>query len=89
MPTRDQLGELVASLQQERDELRLRIHLAGMEARDEYERLSGKVGQLGEQFEPVRDATEEAAGNVFAALMLAAGEMKSGFERVRRAIKDS
>ena len=89
MSERDQLNRLVESLQQERDELKLRIHLVGMEARDEYERLSGKVGELNAQFEPVRDATEEAAGNVFAALKLAADEMKNGFQRIRQAVKDS
>ncbi|MAT68171.1 MAG: hypothetical protein CMJ58_01470 [Planctomycetaceae bacterium] len=89
MSERDQLNDLVESLKQERDELKLRMHLAGMEVRDEYERLSGRVSELNAQFEPVREATEDAAGNVFAALMLAADEMKNGFQRIRQAVKDS
>ena len=83
------LDEIITSLKRERDELKLQMHLAGMEAKDEYERLSGKFEQLTQQYEPIGKAVDETAGNVVSALKLAGEEMLSGFQRVRKAIQDS
>ena len=69
------------------DELKLKMHLAEMEAREEYDRLSGKLDELTVQYDPIKNAVAESAGNVVSALALAAGEMKSGFQRVRKALK--
>ncbi|TWU42668.1 hypothetical protein [Novipirellula artificiosorum] len=85
---RTAVEELIRTLKRERDELALKMHLANMDAKDEYERLSSKLGELSDQYEPVSDAVEETAGNVFSALKLAAEEMKAGFHRVRKAISE-
>ncbi len=82
------LDDLITSLKQERDELKLQMHLASMEAKDEYERVSGKVDELTDQYEPVKNAVEETAENVFAALGLVADELKFGFQRVRKTITE-
>jgi predicted nuclease with TOPRIM domain len=84
---RNLLAELVSSLKQQRDELQVQARLAQAEVRDEYNRLAGKVDELTRQYEPLKHAVEETAGNVFSALMLAAEEMKAGFDRVRKSIK--
>ena len=49
---------------------------------------TGKIDELSDQYEPVRDALEETAGNIWSALGLAAGELKAGFDRVRKAIDE-
>ncbi len=82
------LDKMVSELKQQRDELRLQMHLASMEARDEYERLSGKYDELSDQYEPVSNAVEETAENLLSALSLAAGELKVGFQRVRKALSE-
>jgi chromosome segregation ATPase len=82
------LDQVVNKLKQERDELQLQMHLASMDAKDEYERLSGKVDELTDQYEPVKDAVEETADNVFSALGLVADELKAGFQRVRKTITE-
>jgi len=82
------LSNLMTTLKRERDELKLKIHLAEMEAKEEYERLSGKYDELAQQYAPVTDAASETADNVVAALSLAAGEMKNGFQRIRKALSD-
>lgn len=81
------LESAIEKLQQERDQLRLQLHLANMEAKDEYERLSGRVDALRSHYEPVTGAVGETAENVFAALGLAAEELWHGFGRVRKALK--
>ena len=83
------LEELISSLQQERDELKLQMQLASMEANDEYNRISGKIDELTEQYEPVSDALEETAGNIWSALELAADELKAGYQRVRKTLDES
>ena len=82
------LEDVISKLKQERDELKLQMHLASMDAKDEYDRISDKVDELSNQYDPVRDAVEETAGNVFSALGLAADELKIGFNRVRKAIEE-
>ena len=85
---RNALDEVISKLKQERDELQLQMHLASMDAKDEYERLSGKCDELTDQYEPVKDAVEETAENIFAALGMVADELKVGFQRVRKAITE-
>ena len=85
---RNALDEVISKLKQERDELKLQMHLASMDAKDEYERVSGKVDELTDQYDPVKDAVEESADNVFSALGLVADELKAGFERVRKSLSE-
>lgn len=82
------VNEVISRLKQERDELKLKMHLANMDAKDEYDRVSGKVDELADQYEPVRNAVDETAGNVFSALGLAADELLVGYHRVRKAISE-
>lgn len=82
------LGQLIHKLKQERDELQLKMHLASLDAKEEYARLSGKVNELTDQYEPVKDAVEETADNLFTAFGLVADELKVGFERVRKSLRE-
>jgi hypothetical protein len=84
MPATDpELQRLMEDLKRQRDELRVRLHLAKAEAKDEWERLEhtwthvrGKMGVVG------REAGKTAA-DVGAALRLAAEELRQGYQRVR------
>jgi hypothetical protein len=40
-----------------------------------------------EDFEPVKDAVEESAGNVFSALQLVGEEVLGSFDRIRKTLK--
>ncbi len=82
------LDALIKKLTEERDALQLQMHLAGMDAKDEYDRISGKVDELTSQYHPMKDAVEESANNVFAALGLVADELWVGFERVRKSLTE-
>ena len=88
MSDRQILSELMSTLKQQRDELQVRMHLAQAEAKDEYERLTDRIQQLSDQYKPVGEAATETADNVVAALLLAAEEVKAGFDRVARSLKD-
>ena len=78
------LDELIHRLKQQRDELAVKIHLAKAEAKEEWSKVDDKFAQLKADYKPVKDAVGETAKNVLSALELAAGEVKAGFDRVRK-----
>ena len=72
---RTALDELISNLRQQRDELRVRVHLAKAEVRDEWDGLERRFLQLMDDYKPVREATEQTAANVWSALGLAGDEL--------------
>jgi hypothetical protein len=86
MSERDRLAELISSLKQQRDELALKIHLGKKEAKDEWERVTARLDELTKDYEPLKDAVGETAGNVFDALKQVAGEVQEGFQRIRKTL---
>ena len=87
--TRKRLEQLVNTVKKERDELKLQIHLASLDAKDEYERLSQKCDQLTEEYHPVTDAVEKTADHVVSASGMVTDELQLGFQRVRKAISET
>ena len=83
---RQALNELVTSLKQQRDELALKIHLGQAEAKQEFENLTQKLDDLTREYEPAKQAVSQSAENVQQALKLVAGELKDGFDRIRKAL---
>jgi len=84
------IDELFEELKQKRDELRVQIHLASKEVKDEWEDLekkmedfSGKAKQFSEdaEFKKTGAGLGEALGTL-------GHELKRGYERVRDALKD-
>lgn len=80
----DEIEKAVRQLEQQRDELRLKLHLAGAEARDEWDRIERQIGDLRARLAPLRAAAAESAAEIGAAARLLAGEIRQGFERIRR-----
>lgn len=77
------LDAIVEDLKRLRDEVRVKLHLAKADARDEYERLEhewehvrAKLGVIGE--EAGKTATE-----VGSALRVAVDELRQGYQRMR------
>ena len=87
----DQFEELLESLKQQRDELRVQMHLGSLDAKDEWEALEKKWDQwLAEakaQSKPLREVIEDSAKDVGSALDLVLDEVKSGYERIKTQLK--
>ena len=83
---RKRLEELINSLKRQRDELAVQIHLGKAEAKEQWEKVTAKLDELTKDYEPVKDAVEETAENVFDAFKLVAGEVQEGFERIRKSL---
>jgi hypothetical protein len=78
------VNTLIDDLKQQRDEIRVRLHLAKAEAKEEWERLEttwdhvrGKMGVVGRE-------AGKTAQEVGTALNLAVEELRRGYERVRK-----
>ena len=76
--------ELIEDLKQKRDEIRVQIHLASKEVQEEWEELEGKVSRIASRAD--LDKTGEGLGEAFSKL---GEELKLGYERVRKALKDT
>ena len=76
------LDELVEELKEERDELRVRIHLAKMEASDEWEELEEKYEKFESKAKAIGKATTDSAEDVGAAVKLLGKEIKDGFKHI-------
>jgi len=77
-----ELSKLVDELKQQRDEIRVRLHLAKAEAKEEWERLEVKWDHLRGKAGVVSREAGKAAQEVGAALRLAAEELRLGYQLV-------
>ncbi len=82
----ERLEALKTELVQTRDELRVQMHLAKADARDEWEELEGKWAEFEQKMDKVEDAAEEAAKEVGEALSALGSEIKAGYQRIRDAM---
>lgn len=86
--SREDLDALVNDLKQRRDTLRVKMHLAQADARDEWQNLEKRWEAFEEtvesQMDKLEDAAEDAADNIEDALKRAGNDLKQGYERLRK-----
>ena len=84
------INEIFEELKQKRDELRVQMHLASKEIKDEWEELEEKMEDFSgkaKQFASDAELKKTGAG-IGDALGQLGGELKRGYERIRDALKD-
>lgn len=81
---REKLKELLEQLEGERDELKLKLGLAKLEAREEWEELEDKMDALRGRLKVIGDEAKEAGGDVAAAADVLATEIKEGLSKIRK-----
>lgn len=81
------IDALVQTLKTERDELKLKIHLAEAEARDEWERLEPMWQRFHDKAQVVGSTAADASHEIGAAAKLLGNELAEGYVRIRDAIK--
>jgi len=86
MSTKQNFNDMVEKLREQRDEINVKIHLANMEVRDEWEELEQMWGQLVDKTKRVGKEVEPAAEGVHAAISLLGEEIKEGYRKVKRAL---
>ncbi len=78
------IDEMISELKKERDELQVRIHLAKLEAGDEWQKIEAKLVKLEDKTKELGSATAEASQDVGAAAKLLGEEIRNGFKAIAR-----
>ena len=82
--TPENMQELIEELRQVRDEIRVQIHLAAADARDEWEELEKKWGHFSAHAEQIGETAAEAAEDIGEALELVGEELRKGYRKIRK-----
>jgi hypothetical protein len=85
-PRRTEFDDLLEALERVRDQVELKIHLAGADLRDEWEELEKKWRHMRGKLGSIGRAAGESAEDVGEALDLLGKELKKGYERLRKAL---
>ena len=86
MGIKEDMTETVEKLRKERDQLSVKMHLASMEVRDEWEELEEKWEELSSNSKHFYKEIEPALGDIHAALSLVGEELKAGYKKIRDAL---
>jgi chromosome segregation ATPase len=81
---REEIDKILADLARQRDELRLKLSLAKLEARDEWEKLEKQWNHLRANAPQMQEELGAIAGGIGEAFSKAAAEVRDGYERLRR-----
>ncbi len=84
MAERLDVERVLEELKRQRDELRVKMHLAKAEVRDEWAGLEHKWEHVKGRLTAAGGAAGEAAEDVGAALRQVAEELKRGYDKIRR-----
>ena len=80
------MATLKEDLRQTRDELRVQMHLAKADARDDWDNLEHKWDDFQQKLDKVEDAAGDSAKDVGDALSALGDEIKAGYQRIRDAM---
>jgi uncharacterized coiled-coil DUF342 family protein len=86
MTMKDEIEESLESLRQQRDELKLKMHLAGMEVQDEWDILEGKWEDLVSQSNQLKKDLDPTLDDINIAFKLLAGELKEAYNKLKKAL---
>jgi len=81
--TKHRIEALLSDLQQQRDELRVQMHLAQAEAKEEWEEIEQKWRSVESRLEALRKEASDSAGDIGAALGLVGEEIEKAYKRLR------
>ena len=80
-----ELDEVIASTKQEYDEAKLKIHLANMELKDEWDKLEERWVDFCDKCKRADEAAKESEGKVHDALHGVGHELREAFENIKKA----
>ena len=83
----DSLAQIIEKLKTERDELRVKAHLAKMEAQEEWEALESKWQDLESRMNQIGSETKDTSRNFLEASESLAHELADAFRHFRNRLK--
>jgi len=88
MSIREEFGNLSEKLKVERDQISLKLHLASMEARDEFEVAEKKWEILKAKAAEIADDTKETSEEYIARAKIVGEELKEAYHRINQRLSD-
>jgi predicted N-acetyltransferase YhbS len=82
----DRWQAILGDFERQRDELKVRVHLAQAEAREEMDRLEGKMDALRLKAQSAGSEAKDALKDIGGAAEQLANEIRQGLERVRKTL---
>jgi len=82
MDLKKEFDELTDSLKQQRDEIEVQIHLASMEAKDEWQKAEQNWGQFIDKLGVITDDTKEASAELIQTTKIIGDELKNTYARI-------
>lgn len=82
MEIKEEFNKLVEKLKTERDEINLKIHLASLEAQDEYKEAEKKWQKLKSKASQVADDTVDTTEDFIAKSKIVGEELKETYRRI-------
>lgn len=76
------IDAMVSDIKQERDELQVKLHLAKLDAADEWEKLEAQLVKLEAKARELGSATADASQDIGAAAKLLGEEIRDGFKKI-------
>jgi len=82
MSIKDEFEKLLDKLKTERDEIEVKLHLASMEAKEEFEAAEHKWSQLKQKAGEIADDTVETSEEYIAKAKIIGEELKETYSRI-------
>lgn len=86
MGHKEDLEKMLGKLREQRDELRLQMHLAKAELREEWDDVENKWEHVESRLEKAGHEAKESAGDVGAALSQVAEEIGAAYKRIKNSL---
>jgi hypothetical protein len=86
MSSKEDIEQVLAKLKAQRDELRVQMHLAKAELKDEWDELERKWEHVEGRLEKAGHEAKDSADDVGAALSTVAEEIGSAYQRIKRSL---
>jgi archaellum component FlaC len=87
MEFKKEINTMISKLKTERDNLKLSMHLASMEAKDEFEEAEKKWKKLKEKASNITDDFEAASDEVMTNAKIIGEELNESYNRIKTRLK--
>jgi len=87
MDIKKEFDELTDTLKQQRDEIEVQIHLASMEAKDEWHKGEEKWGEFIDALGVITDDSKEASAELIHTTKVIGDELKETYSRISERLK--
>lgn len=88
MPLRNEFESLIGKLNTEREELQLKLHLAGMEAKEEFQQAEQQWQTIKQKAAEIADDSVETSEDFIAKAKIVGEELKDTYQRIHKRLTD-